>query len=387
MSEEESNILVVTSLEDRLNQNNRLHRTISDRIETFDRELLSGNAELNKRQFHKKAHDIRSSCLTSLRLGSDTVLRLNNPLPTNTRALFVELIEYVDRVDNLLGFLDYSYEQITGIIQIITQKEIFEFYERQYSKLTENMRLLSEDPKEFYARLLKEIDLEYLAKIGSEMQILIQNSGNSHFKTIASLVYSEVEKSIKFMQSTLSGEKDVDYYDVSYLINQNIQSAEQLLRQSNINVNTYLAPNINRINIDQFDFDRVFFNLLNNAIKYSRTKDEDLKKSKEIDIFAFITVKKQRDYLTILVVDSGIGINDEEVSKIFNYRYMILDERISQNLSRTGVGLNNVHEILEELDGEAFYINRQKLSQETKGSIFGIRIPYQRYQTSIFNEM
>ncbi len=76
-----------------------------------------------------------------------------------------------------------------------------------------------------------------------------------------------------------------------------------------------------------------------------------------------------------------------EESKIFNYRYMILDERISQNLSRTGVGLNNVHEILEELDGEAFYINRQKLSWGKKGSIFGIRIPYQRYQTSIFNEM
>jgi len=387
VSEEESNVSVVASLEDRLKQNDTLHRAISDRIESFDREILLGSAELNKRQFHKKAHDIRSSCLTSLRLGSDTVLRINDPLINNARALFVELIEYVDRVDNLLGFLDYSYEQITGIIQIITQNEIFEFYEEQYSKLNENMRLLSEDPKKFYDRLLKEIDLEDLVRIGSEIQILRQNSDNSHFNIIASLVYSEVEKSIKFIRSTLSGEKNVDYYDVLYLINQNIQSAEQILRQNNINVNTYIAPDVNRLNIDQFDFDRIFFNLLNNAIKYSRTKDEHSKESKEIDIFAFMTTQKQKDYLTILVVDSGIGINSAEISKIFNYKYMIPDERISQNLNRTGVGLNNVHEILEELDGEVFYINRQKLSPETKGSVFGIRIPCQRYQTSIFTEI
>lgn len=378
----------IGELEDRLEHNELLHRVTLQKIEECYTDHTSRSAETNKKQFRKKVHDIVDICLTTLKLGADTLLNQKTIDPRKTSQICSEIIFYVDRVNDLLGIIDHPKESIhQDIIPIITQEDISDFYQERYERITEYMRLLCENPKSFYAELLKEINLEKLEALGEQISDLIeQNSTNHYSKTIIGIVKSEIENSIDFIQSTLTGEKNPYPHDVFYLIEENIETAEHLILENNYVLNIHVAENVEKITIDQPDFNKIFFNLLTNAIKYGRSKDES-SLGKPIDIYAFKTSRKCRDYLTILVADSGVGIREQDADKIFNYEFMSEDDSIMPDVKRHGVGLNNVLDVIDELNGELFFINRKKLNPESQGSIFGVRIPYQQKQTSIFDVM
>ncbi len=298
-------------LEERIEHNGRLHTITLQKIDDFHRELYSDESEMNKRQFRKKVHDIRDICLTAMSLGAEHITQQRS-LPKKTTDVFADLMHYVGKIDELLDIIDNPEEAIDqDIIPIITEEDISDFYQERYNRVTEYIELLCRNTKEFYSRLLEEINLENLASIGDRIEDLIKdNSSNNYFNTTARMVLAEIDKSINFMKSTLSGEKNPYDHDVFYLVENNVHSAEEIITAHNFQVSMYVSPECGKINIDKSDFDRVLFNLLTNAVKYGRSKDDA--RTKEISVYAFKTSRKCRNYLTILVADEGIGISSED---------------------------------------------------------------------------
>ena len=86
--------------------------------------------------------------------------------------------------------------------------------------------------------------------------------------------------------------------------------------------------------------EQAIFNLIDNAIKYSKVGDK-----------VEIKISNQTDTLIIEVQDSGIGIPQEHISRIFE-RFYRVDRARSRTLGGTGLGLSIVKHIVQVHEGK-----------------------------------
>jgi len=84
----------------------------------------------------------------------------------------------------------------------------------------------------------------------------------------------------------------------------------------------------------------VFKNLIDNAVKYN--KPEGLVKVK---------LKDTGNFAAVIIEDTGIGIEKEHISRIFE-RFYRVDKSHSKNIGGTGLGLSIVKHTLKHLGGE-----------------------------------
>ncbi|MDO5038265.1 sensor histidine kinase KdpD [Clostridium sp.] len=108
--------------------------------------------------------------------------------------------------------------------------------------------------------------------------------------------------------------------------------------------------------VDPQALDRICINLISNAIKFSDCGS---------DIFIYLVI--DNNYINIKVSDNGIGIMDEEKSKIFN-RFVQASSNKEQKGS--GIGLDLVKSLVELHDGNI--IVESKIGE---GSTFTVTIP------------
>ncbi|CAM3754182.1 two-component system histidine kinase PnpS [Mesobacillus zeae] len=102
---------------------------------------------------------------------------------------------------------------------------------------------------------------------------------------------------------------------------------------------------------------QVMINLVNNALTY--TPDGGT---------VFISIRDNRDAVVIKVKDTGIGIEKEEIPRIFE-RFYRIDRARSRNSGGTGLGLAIVKHIVEAHKGSI-----QVKSEVGKGTAFYIRL-------------
>lgn len=116
--------------------------------------------------------------------------------------------------------------------------------------------------------------------------------------------------------------------------------------------------------LDQQMIDKVVFNLLSNAFKYTPAKGT-------ISVSLSFT-----DVMTIRVADTGVGIPQEKRAQLFS-RFM----QSSYTGESFGIGLHLTHELVRTHHGEIAY-----LENEGGGSVFVVTIPLQKdcYEASDF---
>ncbi len=111
--------------------------------------------------------------------------------------------------------------------------------------------------------------------------------------------------------------------------------------------------------IDREKMEKVMFNLLSNAFKYTPAKGEIC--------IAILKEANADETLVIKVKDSGKGINPSQHQQIFERFYQVHSD---DSETGTGIGLSLVKEMVELHHGK---ISVQ--SQEGKGSVFMVEIP------------
>lgn len=105
--------------------------------------------------------------------------------------------------------------------------------------------------------------------------------------------------------------------------------------------------------IDKHLIERVFINLVGNAIKFT-----------PIEGTIRVAAHTQDDKVLVEVSDNGIGIDEEHLSKLFNEFYRVENE-INQSVKGTGLGLSLVKKIVEAHGGKIW-----ATSQAKKGTTF-----------------
>ena len=113
-----------------------------------------------------------------------------------------------------------------------------------------------------------------------------------------------------------------------------------------------------KIEADDVHFSNVVFNLLDNAIKYSKG-----------DLVIEMSTKNERDMFVLQVKDNGIGMNKETQSRVFEKFYRAHTGNI-HNVKGFGLGLSYVKAIVEAHGGKV-----KVDSILGKGSTFSVYFP------------
>lgn len=107
---------------------------------------------------------------------------------------------------------------------------------------------------------------------------------------------------------------------------------------------------------------QIVTNLLTNAVKYTQ----------EGSVWLKISYERQNDdglLLKIAVLDTGIGIREEDMGKLFE-NFQRIDEEKNRNIEGTGLGMGITMSLLKMMDGDM-----KVESEYGKGSTFTVFIP------------
>jgi two-component system phosphate regulon sensor histidine kinase PhoR len=149
-----------------------------------------------------------------------------------------------------------------------------------------------------------------------------------------------------------------EYHPVEINLSEVLEAALQEVaywaQEKKFEVVTEIDPDI-EVKVDPEKFHQVFTNLLSNAIKYST----DARK-------IYVRLYKNSEHIITEVEDEGIGIEKEQLPKIFQEFYRV-EHQHSGEITGTGLGLTVVKEIVEAHNGKI-----RVESEVGKGSKFSV---------------
>ena len=131
---------------------------------------------------------------------------------------------------------------------------------------------------------------------------------------------------------------DKDNMNLRQLVEGVILGFKAQLKKRNIEVKDELPPNLS-IKLDKNRIEQVITNLIDNAIKFNKEKGN-------IKIYN----QDANGRIKIIVEDSGIGIPEKDITRIFE-RFYRVDKARSRELGGTGLGLSIVKHIVELHNG------------------------------------
>lgn len=148
-------------------------------------------------------------------------------------------------------------------------------------------------------------------------------------------------------------------FDILRMVQEVQEQLNPLLTEKKLNFVCRIAPDLKTIVADKEKITSCLINLLGNAIKYTPEQGE-----------VKLIAERQESCISICVSDTGIGIAESEISKVFERFYRCQDERVVQ-LEGNGLGLAFCMEVAK-LHGGDLTLE----SELNKGSKFTLQIPH-----------
>ncbi len=142
-------------------------------------------------------------------------------------------------------------------------------------------------------------------------------------------------------------------------------------KQKNIDFNYFIALEEieSYVTSDEFKLNQIISNLINNAIKFTESGTID---------FGYKIIDDK--YIQFFVKDTGIGIDPEYHSRIFE-RFSQVDSSITRGYEGAGLGLPICKGLAEKLGGTIWLE-----SEKDKGSTFFVEIPFRPIRQTISTE-
>lgn len=132
--------------------------------------------------------------------------------------------------------------------------------------------------------------------------------------------------------------------NIKDLIQKSVGICKSLAIEKNLHIDINFNPNTPEwIESDESKIYQIILNLLNNAVKYTLQGG--------VKITVNTVVKNQQTYLSIGVLDTGIGIPKNELEFIFESFYRVKNV-VENNYLGTGLGLSIVKKLINDLQGE-----------------------------------
>ncbi|HLT41142.1 MAG TPA: HAMP domain-containing sensor histidine kinase [Sphingobacteriaceae bacterium] len=153
-------------------------------------------------------------------------------------------------------------------------------------------------------------------------------------------------------------ELEKETINVNDLIEGVVDSMDLQLKRKNAEIKLKLEATNAVVLGDELHLSNVIFNLLDNAIKY-RNKESNIE----------IITKNRNHSLYINIIDDGIGMSKEQLTKIFDQFYRVPTGNL-HDVKGFGLGLSYVQDIVKRMNGTV-----KAKSELNKGTEFEIILP------------
>jgi two-component system phosphate regulon sensor histidine kinase PhoR len=229
------------------------------------------------------------------------------------------------------------------------------------------LRRLERIRQEFVANVSHELRTP-IASIKGYAETLMEGAldDKDNAKEFISIIFQDANRLAALINDLLdlskieSGKMNMSLVslDPAKLLKGAVKVMEKQAKARSISLGIDLEPGLPQVKADETLFTQVMVNLLENAIKYTPEGGS-----------VTVSAKKDNESLQVNVVDTGIGIPEKDLSRIFE-RFYRVDKARSRELGGTGLGLSIVKHIVQAHHGRVWVT-----SVPGTGSTFSFTIP------------
>ena len=176
---------------------------------------------------------------------------------------------------------------------------------------------------------------EYFSELNEQQKDLV-GTAERRCSTMLELLDDILLLSFRKSTEAVYKMESVGVRDIVQMVVEDMQDQDQ---KKNIVINVQVPLNFPQVLADTEALKEVFFNLVNNAVKYTRENG-----------VVNVSAKQKRERVEIDVQDTGIGIAPEDLPEIFGEFYRAPNAK-SHKIEGTGLGLAIVKEIVEAHQG------------------------------------
>ncbi len=250
--------------------------------------------------------------------------------------------------------------RLAGVVVDITERK---HAEQQIREAKEQAEEVSRLKTALLANMSHEVRTPLTAIIGfaellwesvdgeaSEMAAMVHEGGVRLHRTLNSVLeLAQLESSTRPLQH--------EWYNISEIAHTTAQLFHHEAHQKGLALHVDIPATPVRANIDRGALERVFHNLVSNAIKFTRHGQ------------VVIGVKTTPAGVEIWVADTGIGISDTFLEKLYE-PFTQESAGFSRDYEGIGLGLTITRQLVSLLGGSL-----SVQTQKGQGSIFTVRIP------------
>lgn len=128
---------------------------------------------------------------------------------------------------------------------------------------------------------------------------------------------------------------DISTFDLNSIIRHTVETFEGTCKKKGIKFNITYANSVQNVKADKGRIQQVIYNLIDNAIKFSKENS-----------YIYITVKEKGEKAQISIKDTGCGIAKEDIDKIWN-RFYKSDSSRGRDKKGSGLGLSITKEVIQ----------------------------------------
>lgn len=259
---------------------------------------------------------------------------ISNKIQINNK-YFIVNISLIERTDDIL----ISLFNITDMEKAYIMKRDF------IANVSHELRTPLTSIKGFIETLEEEVDsnnMRYVDIIKKHTERMIR-------------VVNDLQILSKF--EALENKIKLEKVDLKNIANNVILILRKKAERKGLELRVEIDDDVTSIDGDEFEIEQMLINLIENAIKYTEKG------------FIKLDIGDENNRINIEVSDTGIGIPDNDIDRIFE-RFYVVDKSRSRETGGTGLGLSIVKHIINSHNGDIMVYS--KVGQGTK---FVIHIP------------
>ncbi len=235
-----------------------------------------------------------------------------------------------------------------------------------FNDVLKRMRTLDKSRQEFVSNVSHELKTPLTSmKVLADSLIMQQEVPNELYQEFMTDIAQEIDRENKIINDLLTlvkldktdGELNIESVDINALLELLMKRLRPIARQQNIEVILESNRPV-QANVDEVKMTLALSNLVENAIKYNKQNG-----------WVRVVLDADYQYFTVMVEDSGMGIPEESLERIYE-RFYRVDKSHSREIGGTGLGLAITRNIILMHRGTI-----QVSSVEAEGTIFVVKVP------------
>lgn len=284
------------------------------------------------------------------------------------RALVGETVAVAEAIDEAAVNVAEMYDRLDSLMEEMNARDL------KLAETLANLRAAREEAdaanvskSQFLTSMSHELRTPLNAIIGYSEILTEEAEADGRDSDIADLqrVLSSARQLLHLINEILdlskieAGRMDMSAseFDVGALVSEAAETVRPNVEKNGSRLKLEIDADLGLACTDSFKLNQCILNLLSNAAKF--TKDGEIT----------IRVRRDGDAMEVAVSDTGIGMTDEQVGRLFN-AFVQADALTASRYGGTGLGLALTRRIMQMLGGDVRAISAQGV-----GSTFTLRFP------------